>query len=250
MNRLELLKNINSTYWGHYGYQGLFFISIAIIIAYKNKSKSGVVLVCLSTIVFLFSCLSFFIKPLEKFLNKVNIDIESLYNRTFFIIPVFLVIAYGLVLLLDELDGKKMVVFSIVFLVVIVMNGNFIYGGTKFVKADNFYKIPNDVIQMSDICNCGEPVNIIVPRDMISYVEIYDESICIPYGEDDDIYLGEQLISENPDVKFVLQYIMKWDIKYIVVKNVGDVEEKYANCGFETMGYTDRYMVLKLNYPK
>lgn len=113
------------------------------------------------------------------------------YYRILWLIPIGIVIAYGVVCLAAQLSEKvgswagRAVLPAAA--VLILFGGKYVYGSQYMSPAENLYHIPQKVI---DICDLMAPeegeerIWAVFPTDLVYFVRQYDTNIQLLYGRD------------------------------------------------------------------
>ena len=111
--------------------------------------------------------------------------------RIYWLLPVIWVIAYGLTLLVSRLRAKNE---WLGFAVVILLSAGLILVGKplvtedNFTKAENIYKLPDEVIETVDKINAdydaglSESRKVALPEELAVYARLYDGTLPLLYG--------------------------------------------------------------------
>lgn len=111
--------------------------------------------------------------------------------RIYWILPVVWVIAYGFVLLVDRLGKKKQILgvaVTIGLAMVIIIVGQPLMTKDNYRKADNIYKLPNEVIEVVDKINADYNAGLsesrmsVMPEELATYARLYDGTFPLLYG--------------------------------------------------------------------
>lgn len=152
MDALQFIENIVDLYWGNSGFEGLFFLCLVLILIFENK-KHNKKIICIYTIMVLL----FIYNPVvvilgQCILEKIGMQLEVYYFKLFYLIPIFLVIAYGLTLLIDCTEKLKKFFITIGVLLSIVLSGKCIYNSELYAKSDGIFEIETDNSQILEYC--------------------------------------------------------------------------------------------------
>jgi len=110
---------------------------------------------------------------------------EEIYYRILWLLPVTIVIAYTIIKIYAQLDGKKAYGFLGVAALVIMVSGGCIYFNPAFERAENVYHMPQEVVDICDAIEVeGREVMAAFPEEMIVYVRQYSAKVCMPYGRE------------------------------------------------------------------
>lgn len=248
MENIEFYGQLTNTLWGSYGFQAFFYYSLfLILILEKEKFRQSVTSwysICILLMIY---------NPL-MFLTCQYIfkgrDITAYYCRLFCLIPIVYIIAYAAVLVLKNFSGWKKFAYTLFIIFIIAMNGHSVYGEEWFTKASNYNKVPDDVLQICALFQeSKERISIMVPTELTVYMRQIDSNFSMPYGRYQSTDISNQLQNEIQDVEAILNYSAKTKTDYIVTLYTEEILAQYRNWGCETIGSTDKYLVLKTKLP-
>jgi hypothetical protein len=115
---------------------------------------------------------------------------EEIYYRILWLLPVTVVIAYGIVHIYGSLTGRKKALFIPVCFLLIMLGGKYIYGDVHFHKAENLYHVPQSVVDICDYIEVeGREVMAAFPSEMLPFVRQYSPVVCMPYGRETQLDL-------------------------------------------------------------
>ena len=243
MEWINVITGISATFWGKLAYALLFVVALGLILFFeKEKIKrytflwyTGLVLV------FIYNPLTLII---GKWILKEN-AFEQYYLRFYSVIPVLIIVAYGLTLFVMRFQGKQKLIALVASLAVVCICGRCLYTEDWFTKAENRNKVPQDVITISDVFADyeGDTIRIMAPLDVTIYLRQIDSRFSMPYGREiDDI--AYELTNPTPNPKSVADYCAENNVDYVVVSAAEDILNTYLNYGFELYGRTPYYAVL------
>lgn len=202
-------------------------------------------------------------KLMTKFMSG-----EEVYWRMFWLLPMLPVIAYVAVCILEEQKEtkKKAVVFLALFFVV-VLSGDFVYTGNtivyngssffelgkNFEKANNPYKVPDEVIEVCEIIEKEDggkknhSPRVIVPWELVSYIRQYDANIEMLYGRLGGHLprLREEMYGGSPDIEKVVAHARVYSCEYIVFNVTVNYTQNPLDFDLELLGSTKTYRVFR-----
>lgn len=238
----EFIKTITVEYWHDFRMVCLFIVSLLAVLFLEKTSIKRYVFVWYSLLVFLiiYNPITYIIG--EKILEEATF--EQYYLRFFSLTPILFVIAYGVTLLSNKVSGLKKLLAVMLSMAVIAGCGNLLYNEDWFTVAENRNKVPQDVVTICDIfANSPEKqIKIMAPLDVAVYLRQMDSKFSMPYSR----YVNEacyELTNDNPNMENIVKYTNDKYIDYVVVgkNNVN----QYLNYGFEFVGWTSNYAVIK-----
>lgn len=245
MDILSFFHNLTNILWGNFGFQTLFYFSLILILIFEKKSfhKKIILGYSICVLLIIYNPLMY---QICKFIFGTN-DLTAYYCRLFCLIPIIFLISYAMVLILHNLQRKKKLCYTLLMLVVIVMSGHSVYSEKWFTKAENFNKVPIDVLQLCNLFPNNGQISIMVPTDLTAYMRQINSNFSMPYGRNENMDISNQLQSEAPDVKMILNYAQNTNTDYIVIIYNENILSQCLSLNCEIIGYTDHYIVLK--YP-
>lgn len=242
-NIILYLKSILNTYWGQSRYQLLLYLSIGIILLIEKKDWKRITFGWYGIL-----CFIGLMNPITvKITSKIWGENVAYYCRQISLIPVFIIIAYGIVLVLYRLRGMHKMLAVILMTLCICVNGNIIYSESWYTKAENFNKIPNEVIEIADFFqNQDESIRLIAPTSVSAYLRQYYNIVQLQgrYVRDENMEAG--LLSDDPDVDIIMQHAGEIECDYIVVKGKDDIRNIYESAGYTACFRTENYLVYKV----
>lgn len=244
MEMMVFFSDLTETLWGNYGFQALFYFSLVLIAILERERLRKVrmlwypacILLVIYNPVMYFACRDVFF-PSGTLLY---------YFRMFCLLPIVFVIAHAAVLVLKRVSGRKKLCCTVAILLAIALSGHSQYGEAWFVKARNFNKVPEDVRQICAMFEGTEgKISIMVPTDLTVYMRQTDSDFSMPYGRDGDA-LSNRMQSGTANVVKVMGYAAATGTEYIVTAYSVEMLAEYISRGCEIMGYTERYVVIRV----
>jgi len=110
---------------------------------------------------------------------------DEIYYRILWLIPVTMVLAYGITKFYQRIGGWRRTGFLLLAAVLLMISGSLIYKNENFKRADNLYHIPQTVVDICDAIQVeGREVMAVFPMEMLQYVRQYSAYVCMPYGRE------------------------------------------------------------------
>ena len=155
----------------------LFLIALLLLWMMEKDRKLRVALVYLVTgVAVIFLC------PLYAWIG-MRID-EDVYYRVLWSLPMGILVCYSAVKLMTRWKTllSKGLVFILTILL-IMMNGKFVYANTLHFKSVNLYHIPQQVIDVADALKLDNyrPIAVL-PAELLPFFRQYTADIYTPYG--------------------------------------------------------------------
>lgn len=159
----------------------LFVASLIYLwIVEKNKGRKAI-LVYVSV-----SVLALFLFPLLSYLVVNILNEEEIYYRILWALPMGIVIAYAAVKFLTAIKKKWIQAILLLLLAAYIMvGGHLVYKSPQLSRADNFYQVPEAVINICDAIEIpGREIKAVFPPELVQYVRQYSPYVIMPYGYD------------------------------------------------------------------
>ena len=110
---------------------------------------------------------------------------DEIYYRILWLMPVTIVLSYGIVKLYRRYQGRCRWLVLILLAIGVMLSGKLIYTNENFKKAENEYHIPQTVVEICDAITVeGREVMAVFPKEMLQYVRQYSAYVCMPYGRE------------------------------------------------------------------
>jgi len=196
------------------------------------------------------------------YISKRN-DSAILY-RVLWLIPVGVIICAALVELIFSLPSKNRPVAVIMSLVIFMLSGRYVYANTQFLKSENIYHIPQDVIDICEIIETpGREVKACFPDELLQFVRQYSSYVYLAYGRDvffegfvkPDVLLRDLLQDENPDTQAIADELRNSYTPYLILRkdkvlnpSITEYEFKYVDSVGEYDIYLDERANISLEY--
>lgn len=119
---------------------------------------------------------------------------EAIYFRFLWLLPMTVVLAYCAVKISNSLKGLRKGVFSVIVVLLIMLSGKLVYTNPLFDRAENFYHVPQEVVEICDAVRVeGREVIVAFPEEFLLYVRQYSPYVCMPYGRETLLVYNELL---------------------------------------------------------
>lgn len=243
METFRFLSEVWDTLWGDNQYYLFFFITWMILLFFLKDKYKRAEYVWYSLIIFV------------GILNPVSVVIgEKLWGvsvayfcRLFSTIQIFVIMAFGCVTVLARVKRSRKPIALMLIIAIIVLGGDSIYAQPWVIRADNFEKIPKEIIELSDAFEKNGDITIALPNSLSSYFRQYNSSIRMIDGRDSTSQLTIQLESEFPDVEYVMSKSGMEGADFIIVYNKQSVVKKFAEAEYKPWYKTDNYVVYQVS---
>ncbi len=217
----------------------LFLASAIYLVVTEESVKKKIMLGIIPLLI-----MAGFLLPITKIVYvAVFEDGSDTYYRLLWLIPMYVVIGYALCKLIFSLKKSMYQRIGIVLsVVVIAVSGSLVYASQHMTLAENFYHIPQSVIDICDVIAPSEDeprVRAAFPSELVHFVRQYDTDILMPYGREMvvtqwDYYNPVYEVMEKPeiiDAKALLEATRETKCTYIVLHENRKIDEKLENLG-------------------
>lgn len=226
-------------------YLALFFIAMLYLYLKEENKKIKYLLVYFPIAILLIT-----LNPLFQKLVK-NIFTIYTYWRVFWMLPIGITISYAFVKVTNKIEDKKeKIVVFVSFIIIIIMSGNFMYTKENFSKLGNWYKLPDESVEVAQLIGIDdeEYKKAIVPESLVAHIRQVDSSIMLAYKREPSGYNGNLLLQDlnSGNVKGVVGRAIKDNCNYVVYSKATVLVGKMEDYGFEKINETQNYAIYKL----
>ena len=158
-----------------------------------------------------------------------------------------IVIAYAFVVILRNFKRVKKFIVGVLFCIIVTLVGRNMYRDTQLVFAENAYKIPNEMIEISQLVTNAECEPCVVAVDTIPiWIRQYDASIDMLYGRYGESELRALVNDASRDYEKLYDILSKRECNILIIRNNEISNEEIYQYGFEYIGCTEHYALYKL----
>ena len=129
--------------------------------------------------------------PLTAMILEKIFDVSSEYYRLFWIAPVIVLVPYVATLIITrEGRGRDNILFAVLITAMFIVGGNYVYA-KGYDAAENIYKIPDELIEISEIIHADsdtEYVKAFFEYDYNMEIRQYDPKMLLSVDREDYIY--------------------------------------------------------------
>ena len=179
---------------------------------------------------------------------------QGTYYRILWILPMTITIAYAGCMILSKYPASSVVLGVLM----IILCGKYVYSNDNISKAENWYHIPQEVIQVCDMImpkEGEERITGIFPDEMVHFVRQYSSRIQMAYGRDylapdwkyGDHPIREVMNGENIQAFRIVTLANNAKCQYIILKRDKEILGNLKNFNVEVIGKTENYDVYRNN---
>lgn len=239
------------------GYYFYFLLLIPIILL-KNKQKNIRVLSIYTIVLFILFINPFSAKVLAEYFTSAQT-----YWRIFWLIPLGTIISLAGVLIYTQINKNKILKYTsvLLFSLLLILSGSFIYSKeNKFIAEWNPYKIPLEVVEVSNYLKSEEKIKIVASEEVSMYIRSIASNVELLYtryaymigflGEspefNDRVVLYEIINGNIMDYTNFFALIENYDINKAVIEKENKDLIEFLSKNNTTIEYqTDKYIMYK-----
>ena len=241
---INIIKMSFQDYVGSGMYIGLFFVAMLYLFIKEKNKNTKMFTVGFPLCIFIIVLNPVFSKVVEKVFH------DKVYWRMFWMLPIGLVLAYVGVRIIDEMKTKKdKMIVGLSLVVITSMCGKFIYTTDNYDRARNWYKIPNEAVEIAEIIEKDDTIvkNVFAPTDLVPYLRQITSNINLMYGRSSYGYEGSIIIPELEagNVRFIANIFREKNCNYIIVSRDVNLKGNFEHYSFYLFAQTDSYDIYK-----
>ncbi len=177
----------------------------------------------------------------------------EIYYRILWLLPVSVTIACAVTKIYGQLQGRAKLFFAGAAAVILLVSGSFIYQNPLFHRAENWYHMPQSVVDICDSIRVeGREVMAVFPEELLQYVRQYDGTICMPYGREITVdrwnvwnELYGEMEAEEIDAAALTALARQWGCHYIILPDDKKIAGSLAACSYERYDHVDGYTIYR-----
>lgn len=262
---IKFVQTCLKTYLGNVYFFGAFIGCIFLFLAHKKYPLRFISYYVILLFVTIFN--PFFVKYIFKHFHQ-----DEVYYRFFWLLPINIVISYIAIYFLYKWHGALKKVFACLGLAVTILSlgDPVIYISTIFQFPDNLYKVPDDVVEVSELIHQTADTDtpyVAAADDLLMTLRQYDPSIVLTLERDRVLcWQGSPLfqsLSDNGayqaqkpimdviyggDTSFPDKFLDSMEItqtQYLVYSKNIDVFDFLESLNYKYIGETDKYFVFE-----
>lgn len=237
----ELIKEIFTNYFANGLYFAIFLVALIIFMVEEKRKENKRILLYYPILVLIITLNPLFCKIILKFIGK------NVYYRFMWLLPFGIVIAYlGTFIIAKASKKVKKTIICTVFIGMLLYCGNFIYTNETFEKVNNWYKLPDESIQVTQMIEKIPLDNkkAMVSTDLVGYIRQLDASIKLAYQRrpyaDYQMYPIVKYYNAG-DVKNLVKLCKQNDVNLIIYDKSISLLASLTEEGYDLYGQTEHY---------
>lgn len=182
-----------------------------------------------------------------------KMGMEGVYWRSFWMVPIGCMVAcmFTYIATITKKNLLQGIIICMSAMAVMVC-GKLIYNLDNFQKIENWYKIPDDVIEVSDYIEPGNTV--LAPLDLMVWLRTYNADIYLPIGRQAYYFSNNveknQIINslswdETIDVSYIATNAIDYGCRYIVMGKWQKLQGDWDDYGYQLIDQTEQYLIYR-----
>lgn len=260
---LQFVKTCFSLYSENLLFVGIFFVGLLFLLTREKNMEKQIAIYSL----FLFATI---LNPILVNIFFRYVDMDEVYYRFFWLLPINLVIAYLFIRLADRCSSiwKKLSFYAICICIVGLLGVPVITTGDLTSLPDNLYKVPDDVLEISEYIHADseeDSPTLAVDNGLLMIIRQYDPSLklsilrdfslCwngIPqfqYKRESAKYPTQEALmnvlygGNTEDTDAFIQAIQDTQTDYLVFSKVVPIQEYLTSLGATYVAETESYLI-------
>ena len=250
----NFIKIAYDSFVGNGMYISVFLVSVLYVLNIVNKKDikhEKTIKACLGY----YSIFAFVLVITPIFANlMIEVNGEDVYWRVYWLLPIAITIPYMLTQYIfknPKLIGK--ITIGIVAIFLIILSGKYVYNKEEFIKVDNFYKFPDDVLDIIQVVSEDdeEYKKLAGPLEFIIYTRQYDGTILLAEPRSfSGVYSQSSIVTylEAGNLQKIYDKAKAMKCNYVVMNHKSENEDfTLVNHGFKVLKQNATYTLYKLD---
>ena len=239
---------IFKNYMGFHQYKflaGLYLLALLYLwFAEKDRHRRAILVYAPTLLLAAFFC------PLFRKVFVRVLEDSKTYYRLLWLLQMSLVTAYGFI----KLMGRHRKIGLLIMCAAIAAGGDYVYDSINISKAQNAYRLPQEVIDIVDMIEPEEGrIKVLMPGELLQYVRQYSTDIELPYGREmmierwdyyDAMYEAMEK-TEVIDTPYFVELARGYPCAYVILKEDREMREPLTDYGYSVYGQVGEYVVYK-----
>lgn len=250
----NFIKIAYDSFVGNGMYISIFLVSVLYVLNIVNKKDIKHEKKIKASLGY-YSIVAFILVITPIFANlMIEVNGEDVYWRVYWLLPIAITIPYMLTQYIfknPKLIGK--ITIGIVAIFLIVLSGKYVYTEDKFVKVDNYYKFPDDVLDIIQAVSEdeGEYKKLAGPLEFIIYTRQYDGTIILAEPRSfTGKYPPNSIVTylEKGDLQQIHDKAKSMKCNYVIMNHKVENEDiTLVSLGFKVLKQNATYTLYKLD---
>lgn len=248
---MAMARDANGLYWGGSYLQWLYYGCLVFLLLKKNRCDKKDKFFRRYVI---WQYLLIF-NPIFCYIAYIFLGGPNVYVRLYYTLFPELYMSYILTVLLFALKRKRIqICCAFAGVVIIIGLGKPYWRDADYGRAENAYKIPQEVVELCDMINEDSKETlpkVVVGDDAVIYIRQYSSRIRMLYGRYGYSYNGYNILdlirSNDVSIEEIVHLMEENDCQYLVWRREQSDVEELERLGGSVIGSTDSYVVYRRN---
>jgi hypothetical protein len=225
----------------------IFLIALVFLWVFEKDKSIKLVLVYLSA-----AFAVMFICPIYAMIG-MKFD-QDVYYRVLWALPIGVLFCYSAVKIMSRFKGivSKGIVFVLA-IIVICINGKFVYTNTLHFKSVNAYHVPQVVIDVAEAVRMEnyKPA-VVFPSELLPFIRQYSADFYTPYGRNiletswsfqNELYDAMEKDSETYDIEEVARCAKNEHCAFVVLSSIKEMDGNMEDEGYFLLSFVQGYYI-------
>lgn len=244
---LTMAQDVFAIYWNKSPTILIYLASMLYLFVNRKKNEFFYFIVRYTLIFYIF-----LYNPVIYYVAYIFCHGASVYVRLLYIIFPEVCMAVALSFLVDCFSQRSKRIVSIIMAAIcIALFGQNYIKTAQFQKAENIYKLPQEIITLCDLINenATETPYLMADQNLVNYIRQYSSKITMLYGRGGMTYKGKDLFTliQNSEISIeeIVSIMERYDCNYIIWKNHKNEIAMFLEYGTTIVASTEHYTILK-----
>jgi len=236
---IDIIEQLNVAIADGY-YWLLYIVSLLLIIKLNDENgKEYIVkpMVLLAIIVF---------NPIVALI--LDKCLQSSYWRVIWMLQEYIVISYAIILILRKYKSVQKLVIGLILVITISFAGKNMFIDNYYKKAENIYRIPNEIIEICEIINDNEDEPYVATvYHVYIWIKQYDPSINLAYGKNGGPMEIRTLVEDaERDYAYLHEVLVENECNILIIRAGEVLQEEIEIHGYEFIDNTQNYVIYRV----
>lgn len=221
----------------------LLLYIFALFFLYKERKKDLSMIVFAELMILIIIC-----NPFSGYI--IYKCLAGSYFRIFWILQFVTIVAFVCVRFEETLNAKykkTIFYFSVIFL--IIAGGHFMFSSQNYTKSPNYYKIPEEIIEICSLVQDKSHVKIAAPTEVAIWIRQYTANIHMAFGRyDGDTELKTLIDNDTLQLQTIYEKAKEDECSIVILPQSKILmnENEMKEIGFQYYSETENYKLYSI----
>lgn len=247
---MDIIYQTNQLFWNKSLYLILYAICLVVLLVGKKHFKKG------RRVLFGYSVLTYVVLICNPIFVKVAFKgfftLKEEYVRMFWLLPIWITLAYTFTQLVYRLKNKyAQILMAVGIIIILIVMGTTYSAQGMYKTPENIYKISQDALNISDMIleDSGGEADVVITK----MSNVWDELYWGIRQYTSKIRMKEEIITEEDyQREYKEVFDIYWDqieentqFKYVICERTGELCRRIEQRGYYEVGSSGNYVVYK-----